>query len=119
MLIAWCIIVFFFLLGILFYLVGYKFRIHTHYRFINEHAYEWRGPFVLGIVISWVVAGIALVITCIATFVPAYEEGVCEKWGTQVERETRFIRTNFWEWGCYVNTDEGWIGTDKMVKVDD
>ncbi len=48
-----------------------------------------------------------------------YDESVCGAYSDATERVTRFARLNHWEWDCLVQTDDGWVSRDAIVKVDD
>jgi hypothetical protein len=79
---------------------------------------------------KWRVFGVALALT--AVVVPmavglwvlpllnsTYDELQCAAWGESVERDVRFVRINHFDWSCLTHTDEGWVGRDRIVKVDD
>lgn len=77
-------------------------------------------------VVSWVFVGVGLVVGALAlvfaVLVPmtaSYDETVCERYGQASEREVMFERYGFGSWDCLVETDEGWVSTSRITKVDD
>lgn len=69
-----------------------------------------------------IIAAAAAICVVVLVTTPAsygHAERACARYGTQTERDTKMIRTTFWSWDCVVLTDEGWVSTDAIVKVDD
>lgn len=73
--------------------------------------------------IAWVLCAIIVVGAALAlsinTLGAHVEETTCGKWGKAVEREVKFIRPSYWSWDCLIQTDEGWVSRDAIIKVDD
>lgn len=79
----------------------------------------WDIGWVLAATLGWLML---LVFGIIAIAVPAsasYDETVCRNYGEATNRETQFIHTGFFSWECQVQTDEGWVSTDQIIKVDE
>jgi hypothetical protein len=79
----------------------------------------WKGVYVAGSLVSACAVVVTGLIFTINLYGPHYSERACARWGAATERETRFIHPTYWSWDCVVRTDEGWVSTSAIVKVDD
>lgn len=43
----------------------------------------------------------------------------CVRWGEVTEREVKWVDINYWDFGCYTRTDDGWVERGKVVKVEE
>lgn len=73
----------------------------------------------LSAIFTGVGALVVAILICFAFFGPRHDRRVCNEFADVSEREVRFEHYSFWEWECLVRTDEGWVGRDRIVKVDD
>jgi hypothetical protein len=80
-----------------------------------------------GATVGWAIGSIlaglaALALLLVAVIVPveaSYDETECRKWGESSDREVRFERWSSFSWSCFVNTEDGWVSKDSIVKVED
>lgn len=47
-----------------------------------------------------------------------WAEKSCQSHSEQLDREVRFVNHHFFDWGCYVQTDDGWVDVDNVRKVE-
>lgn len=44
--------------------------------------------------------------------------GKCAAYGRDTDRQVRWIQVSYWDYGCYVLTEDGWVPKDQIVKVE-
>lgn len=75
---------------------------------------------------SWLLLPFGLLIAAFgvlfAVFLPlsaSYDESICERYGVVAEREVKFERYGYTSWDCLAETDEGWVSTSRIMKVEE
>jgi hypothetical protein len=47
-----------------------------------------------------------------------YDRRECRSYSHQTERDVRFLQTGYWNWDCYVMTNDGWVPKGQIVKIE-
>lgn len=99
-------------LMVLFMVLGHRSKRSNHYNM-------WDSAWVLLAAIAGVVLFIAGLILVINEGTYAVDRTACREFSEAADRDTRFARYTYWSWDCLVETDEGWVSTEQIVKMDD
>ena len=67
---------------------------------------------VLMLFVVWVVCGFVMVGTHLSR---DYSKRECHSYSHQTERDVRFLQTGYWDWDCYVLTNDGWVPKGQIV----
>lgn len=91
----------------------------TVYGYTHKTRYHWPDGAVFGAWLFAIIAVLAALMAAVITAAVSYDETVCERYAAETGRDAEFERFGFWDWDCFVDTDEGRIPTSQIVKVDD
>ena len=47
-----------------------------------------------------------------------HQRGVCSKWGTETNYETKYVNTGYGNWDCYGLVEAKWVPTDRIRGVE-
>lgn len=64
---------------------------------------------------------IAAFLAAVAIAVPLtarHGESVCARLGTELERDTRFVRYSSFSWECITPSEDGWVSMDRVIKAE-
>jgi hypothetical protein len=79
-------------------------------------------PRFIWIVVTFLIGGVILFgggSFIIVGYAGSLESKSCPKRGIALERETRFVRYNHWDWDCLVQSTNGkWIPLTEVIKVE-
>ena len=67
--------------------------------------------------IAALLAGFALLVPSISQIDRHYAKQGCANYARDIGREVRWVEHSYWDYGCYVKTDIGWIVKGDQIEV--
>ena len=62
---------------------------------------------------------LAAIIVPINLLASHYDRIACQQFATNANRETKFVRYNFWQWECLTPSPDGkWIPTSALTQIE-